>query len=253
MLSCLQEMHSIKIEYRRFWRKRTIETIFPECWSEMNARQFTALFSRPNDVELLSVMMGVSRLVVRRLSLVQVYELAQLFDFIKRDRKVSSFWIESFVCPGVGVLYSPKAKFGEMPFEQFIYADTYYMQYVESGKMEDLHCLVAYLYVPKGGFSKQKAKNAEKYLRRADRAVLEAIGLNYGLVRKWVAERYPLVFPVGGKRGGKETGGSWPDVFDNIVGDDLKDRDKYGAVPVNVVFKFITRKIKEMRRHGTKV
>jgi hypothetical protein len=37
-------------------------------------------------------------------------------------------------------------------------------------------------------------------------------------------------------------------VFDNIVGDDLKDRDKYAEVPVNAVFRFITKKIKEGRK-----
>lgn len=244
-------MHEIKITYRRWWRERTIVTSFPESWSEMTARQFRTLFARPDDVSLLAIMLGVKRRIVKRFSLVQIYELSRLFDFIRRDRKVSDFRIKDFHCPGIGKLFAPQAKLAEMTFEQFIYIDTYYMAYVRSGSREDLCRLIAYMY-SFGEFSKELAERNVKRLKKVDTALLEAIALNYGLVRKWIAERYPLVFPVG-KQSGKATNGSWPDVFDNIVGDDLKDRDKYGRVPVNSVFKFITRKIKESRKNGAKI
>lgn len=246
-------MHNIRIEYRRFWRRRVVETSFPESWSEMSARQFAALFSRPDDAELLSVMLGVGKRVVKRLGLMQIYELARLFDFVRRDAKISSFKLESFRCPGAGILYAPKPKLAEMTFEQFIYADSFYMQYAERGDADSLYRLTAYLYVRDSGFCKKDSERNIVWLKRADKSAMEAIALNYGLVRKWIAERYPLVFPSGGKRTEKQSGGSWPDVFDSIVGDDLKDRDKYASVPVNAVFKFISRKIQEARKHGSKV
>ncbi len=250
-------MHTIKITYRRFFRIRTIETTFPEAWSEMNARQFTALYKRPDDISLLSLMLRIPKRIVRKLSLLQIYDLTGLFDFIRRDTKVSSFILDQINCRSVGTLFSPKPRLAEMPFAQFIYADSFYMQYVETLRPEILRDLVAHLYVPGSGYDKNLADRNASRLKHMDQTILEAIALNYGLVRKWIVERYPLVFPAGKEtaaRGkGCKTVGGWSDVFDNLVGDDLKDRDKYADIPVNSVFRFITKKIKEARKNATKV
>ena len=37
----------------------------------------------------------------------------------------------------------------------------------------------------------------------------------------------------------------WVKIFDNLVSDDLVNADKYAAMPVHTVFRYITRKIKE--------
>lgn len=245
-------MREIKLTYKSLWRMRTIETTFPEAWSELDARQFTALYRKPDDVSLLSLMLRVPKRIVKRLSLLQVYELAGLFDFIQRDTKVSSFLLDRVKCPGVGVLYCPKPKLAEVSFLQFIYVDSFYMQYAETLRPEVLYDLVAHLYSPEGGYDKRVADRNAGRMKGVDVATLEAVALNYGLVRKWVAERYPLVFPAGSGEKRRDMG-SWGDVFDNLVGDDLKDRDKYAEVPVNSVFKFMTKKIKEAKKNGTKV
>lgn len=246
-------MNTIKITYRRFFRTRTIETTFPSAWSEMNARQFTALYKRPDDISLLSLMLHIPKRIVKRLSLLQIYELAQLFDFIKKDTKVSSFLLDKIRCPGIGPLISPKPRLADMSFMQFIYADSFYMQYAESLRPAILRDLVAHLYTPEAGYDKRETDRIARQLKKADPALLEAIALNYGLVRKWLTERYPLVFPSAGKQQSGRVGGNWSDVFDNIVGDDLKDRDKYAEIPVNSIFKYITRKIKEYRKNARKI
>lgn len=245
-------MQEIEIVYRSWFRFRRVKTTFPSMWSELNARQFTALYKRRDDVSLLSLMLQIPRRVVKRLSLLQIYELAGLFDFIKRDTKVSGFVLEKINIRGVGVLYAPKARLAEMSFIQFIYADSYYMQYADRLGRDALCSLVAHLYSPEDGYDKRTAERNAERLKRADIGTLEAIALNYGLVRKWVSDRYPLVFPA---QTGRKTDakGSWSDVFDNLVGDDLKDRDKYAEVPVNAVFKYMTKKIKEAKKNATKV
>lgn len=245
-------MQDIEIVYRSWFRERRVKTTFPSMWSELNARQFTALYKRRDDVSLLSLMLQIPKRVVKRLSLLQIYELAGLFDFIKRDTKVSGFVLEKISVRGAGVLYAPQSRLAEMSFMQFIYADSYYMQYAERLGREALCSLVAHLYSPADGYDKKAAERNADRLKRLDINNLEAIALNYGLVRKWVADRYPLVFPVTDRRK-TETKGSWSDVFDNLVGDDLKDRDKYAEVPVNAVFKYMTKKMKEAKKNATKV
>lgn len=245
-------MQEIEIVYKRWWRQRKIKTTFPSAWSEMNARQFTALYKKRDDVSLLSLMLNVPKRVVKRLSLLQIYELAQLFDFIRKDTKVSTFLLDRIHCPKIGTLYAPKARLAEMTFMQFIYADSFYMQYVETLRPEILRDLVAHLYVGEMGYDRKVSERNAERLKRLDSGTLEAIALNYGLMRKWVAERYPQVFPAETSKKQKNTGG-WPDVFDNLVGDDLKDRDKYAEIPVNSVFKFMTKKIKEAKKNATKL
>ncbi|MEG2791495.1 MAG: hypothetical protein RSA98_07920 [Odoribacter sp.] len=246
-------MNTIQLTYRHFFRTRTIETTFPSCWSEMTAGQFMALCSRPDDITLLSIMLNVSPRIIRRLSGIQTYELAQLFSFIKRDTKVSSFTLKTIFCKGIGTLYAPKPKLAEMTFIQFIYVDSFYMQYANSGKVEILRDFVSYLYSPFSGYSKSIADRNTDRLRKIDVSILESIALNYGMLREWIIERYPLIFPSARKEIVSCSSGSWSDVFDSLVGDDLKDRDKYAEVPVNVVFKYLTRKIKESRKNGSKI
>ena len=121
------------------------------------------------------------------------------------------------------------------------------MSYAVDPRFETLCKLVSYLYSPKTGFNKITADANIDKIRKLDKKTLEAISLNYGLIRKWITERYPLVFPKHSNTR-KSHDSSWLDVFDNIVGDDLKYRDKYAEVPVNAVFRFITKKIKEGRK-----
>lgn len=245
-------MQEIEIVYKRWWRQQRIQTTFPSAWSEMNTPQFTALYKKRDDVSLLSLMLDVPKRVVKRLSLLQIYELAQLFDFIRKDTKVSTFLLDKIYCPKVGILYAPKPRLAEMTFIQFIYADSFYMQYVDTLKPEILCDLTAHLYVGESGYDRKVSERNAERLKRLDQGTLEAIALNYGLVRKWIGERYPQVFPAGNTQKQGNTGG-WPDVFDNLVGDDLKDRDKYAEIPINSVFKFMTKKIKEAKKNGSRL
>ena len=240
-------MNNITIKYHRFFQERTIETTFPSCWSEMTPRQFLALTSRPDDISLLSVMLDVPKKIVKHFSLLQIYDLAHLFDFIQKDQKVSSFTLETLRIPGIGTLYAPLPKLQEMTFLQFVYVDTFYMNYATNPRPETLYKLASYLYSPKSGFSKLFADINTEKIQKIDHETLEAISLNYGLIRKWITERYPLVFPRT-KQEIKKGGTTWLDVFDNVVGDDLKDRDQYATVPINAVFRFLTKKIKESRK-----
>ena len=245
-------MHEIEIKYKHFFRRKTLRTTFPETWSEMNVKQFAALFKRPDDIRLLSAMLGIRRRIVRKFDLQQIYELAKLFDFIKRDTKINHFKFTT-IHVRKGTLFAPHPKLAEMSFEQFIYVDSFYMQYATAPTPELLRYLVAYLYTPVTGFHKPTAERNVKLMKRVKPEILEAIVLNYGWVRKWIIERYPIVFPQSGNNRAGTSTDSWPDVFDSIVGDDLKDRDKYAELPINVIFKYITRKIKESRKNAAKI
>ena len=92
-----------------------------------------------------------------------------------------------------------------------------------------------------------------------------AINLNYRLVKEWLCNQYPIIFqkpsddletdPVAersrGHRGtaaGRSRGSDWVKLYESIVGDDIVNQDKYAALPLHTVFRYLTQKIKENGR-----
>jgi hypothetical protein len=157
-------------------------------------------------------------------------------------------------------LSAPKPRLEGMTFGQFMFVDTYYGDWVgldstqPDQKQELLNKFVGCLYLPE-----RKKFDSEKialYAENADQlGEVEkiAVTLNYRLLKEWLANLYPLLFPRPAdlpepkekKVATKPSTTGWLNVFEGIVGDDLIHQEEYFNLMVHVVMRHLSKKIKE--------
>ena len=156
------------------------------------------------------------------------------------------------------VFQAPQCKLKFFPFGAFMFTDTYFQNYLNSGDVEDLNKMVMSFYHLQG--EKFDEISIEKYCSLAntiDVNIRRAICLNYSMIKTWLTNVYTYVFL-------KETNpdkkiiktseaGSWIDVYDNLVGDDLINNEKYSNLPTHIVLKYLNKKIREYYKNGGKI
>jgi hypothetical protein len=238
-------MKTIEIDYRTFWMRGRVQSNIPERWSEVSPRQLIVIalnyLGETSEEKMLAEMCGVRKWIIKRLDTYQRFSLAQELNFLTDYKPFSHFIIRK-----AGVLRAPRPRLQDMTFGQFMFADTYYSTWAESQKDVDLDKFIGCLYLPEG--SNFKSENIEPLALIAGKAPLVvrcAIAINYRLVKEFLTHAYPLVFQKP-KPGEKRKGGDgWVKVFESVVGDDIVNQDKYSELPVHVVLRWISRKIKE--------
>ena len=260
-------MKQISLLYKQFGIKRTISATLPEAWDELTPSQLIAV-SRNNagdipETEMLAYFLGIKKNVAVLLDDYQRYCIAIELDFMKDFKPFYSFVIRN-----IKGLTSPRPRLEGMSFAQFIFADTYNEIAITADDNTQLNKFIACLYLPEG-----KAFDEQLIQCRADYVELfflpeekTAINLNYRLVKEWLCNQYPLIFqkptednseadPVAersrGHRGtaaGRSRGSDWVKLYESLVGDDIVNQDKYAALPLHTVFRYLTQKIKENGR-----
>lgn len=256
-------MRRITLQYPRLWRywPRTIHTTHPDKWEELTPDQMVAvgklMTDSITDSQCLSVMLGVRKRVVKRLDAYQRYHLGCLLEFLRQQTPHNRFIISN-----IGLFYAPADNLSDLTFEEFMLADTFFADYIETGNIRNLAVMVACLYrqKPPGHkrmpFDEDMAEAWADELQQHDRAVLEAVGVNYGLVRKWLQKAYPAVFPEAPEPDPnapaptqkKNNKGGWLEVFDALVGDDGVNEDRYKQMRAMNVLRRMNNKIKENRK-----
>lgn len=252
-------MKRIVLGYK-FWGlfNKAIVTTHPEKWEELTPVQMMAvgrlLTNSINEEECMAVMLNVAVNVVKRFDTWQRYNLGCLLEFLKDNTPHNRFLI-----PSLGRFHAPADDLSDLPFEDFMFADTFFADYAETGNKTKLHLCVAALYREKDSNGKRLYWDediAEQWaleLSRHSNATMEAIAANYGLVRAWLQKAYPNVFPApvesdDKKPRKKPTGNGWLDVFDQLVGDDIANDTKYLHMRAMNVLRYMERKIKENRK-----
>ncbi len=248
-------MQSITLHIPRRWRSdKVIHTIHPDNWEELRPSQFIALIRVMNgqisEDDLLVEMLDLPHNVVKKLDAYQRFRLGQLLQFMQSKAPFSRF-----VLKNIDGLKAPQDGLVDISFGEFIHMDTFYADYQESNTAEKLVSLVACLYVE---YAKGETERP-KFNGRIDVCsasaipdiIQEAIALNYGLIRIWLEEAYPEVFPKQKKAanaGDGKNGNGWVDVYDTLVGDDLINAEKYFMMPCTEVLRYMNRKIIENRK-----
>lgn len=260
-------MKKVVIQYQPFkWLKynRFMIGQFPSEWSETSPKQLIAiaclLKHSISDVHFIAAMTGLSLSIVNRLDDFQRYQLIELFDSFRSDEPFNYFIIPELDCKST-VLLAPKSKLQAITFAQFIFMDTYFVNYQQSAKPEDLNKFIASTYLPYGQrFAEHIVEINHEWVAKADLLTKEAIVINYHLIRDWLTKVYPLVFSTrngnsddsdasddstGSKKPNRPDNNSWIKVFENIVGDDIVNHDRYAELPIHNVLRFLSSKIKE--------
>jgi len=240
----------------------TIHGQIPESWDDVTPVQLIAISNMismgQTQLKSLAEITSLPYRIIRKLSDFEIFNILQPLSFISDYRPRNCFILPSF-----GHLLAPRHKLENVTWGQFIYIEHYFDNIMAAEKIndDDLNNFITHLYLPKG-----EAFNHEDCVQRASSKPLTsasfnkkyAVVLNYRLIREWLATIYKLIFQkkLASRNPQQETSnqkpatrnqkpGSWTSVHDQIVGDDIINREKYADLNVHIVFRFLTKKIKE--------
>lgn len=243
-------MIPITIEYKPFgflW-KRTLEVRLPARWSEMNAKQIAAIpaLQRENldDSSILHIFLGIRRSVANKLDSFQKFCIIRNLKYISEPEPVGNFMIKE-----IAGFKAPGNRLFGVTFGAFIFGDTYFQNYA-SGKKDDLNRFIACYYTGKEGFDNKLIEKNAELIGKTDLNIREAIAINYGLIREWLAKGYPLIFQKSKSTRKQDKSGGWIAVFDAVVGNDIANQEKYAAEPLSSMLRYINRRIKENLKNG---
>ena len=243
-------MKSIELQYKTLGITRKISALLPERWDELTADQLV-LISRNyitpvEEAEMLCGILGIKKSIAARLDNFQRFCIALELDFMDDFKPHYAFVIRK-----LNGLNAPRPRLEGMSFGQFMFVDSYYEVAITSEDPEHLKKFIACLYLPEGKpFSEQLIEDRADYVKLFFKPEEKtAISLNYRLVKEWICERYPLLFrkPISEAvaEQSRSQGSNWVKVYESLVGDDIVNQDKYSALPVHTVFRYLTTKLKE--------
>ena len=256
-------MENIILEYRPISFLKFVRTYngsFPSTFAELKPSQFVAIAQLINgtisETQFLKIMTGIPKISTDLLSDFDIFSLMQLFDPFMEVKPYDTFIIPE-IHVKVKYFYSPNRKLVRMTFAQFIFTESYFTDYQTDKNPVTLHKFIASLYLqPFTNFDETKITENSTIISGTKPEILDAIVINYVLIREWLAQSYPLVFQEGEPEEVKKqpkthknpgnTG--WIKIFENIVGDDLINHDRYAMLPLHNVLRWMTNKIKESLR-----
>ena len=250
---------------------RTASGSFPQNWGEVSAKQLIAIAcvykNRISDLLFMKRMTGIPMGVLKRTDDYERFKLMEQLEFIVDRRAFHEFIISKIsirttpVIPNLFrdlLLYAPEPKLKGVTFGQFIFADTYFSNYQETQKEEDLNKFIAAIYLRKGEkFDEKLIQKRHLAVGKIDQTTREAIVINYQLIHEWLSLAYPLIFQRRNELITDETrnpkhetrdSSIWIKVFQNFVGDDILHDEEWANKPVNTIFAYMTRKYKENAR-----
>lgn len=245
-------MKSVRLQYKTLGITRKISALLPERWDELTTNQLVLIsrnyITTVDETEILCGMLGIKKSIAARLDDFQRFCIAMELDFMDNFKPHYAFVIRK-----LNGLNAPRPRLEGMCFGQFMFVDTYYEVSIMSDDSGQLDKFIACLYLPEGEqFSEKLIEDRADFVKLFFKLEEKtAISLNYRLVKEWICERYPLLFrkpvaePVQTKRVNQEKGSNWVKVYESLVGDDIVNQDKYSALPVHTVFRYLTTKLKE--------
>jgi hypothetical protein len=258
-------MDNITIEYQPFRFIKYIRTVngaFPSAFTELSPGKFVAIarliVGTVSDVELLHTMTGIKKSLLNKLGDFQKYALMNLFDPFMDVKPYNVFIIPEIKSSGK-IFCSPKPNLAQVTFAQFIFAENYFSDYQTTKKPAHLHKFIASLYLRQNhSFNENEIDGNAELVSGINPDTMEAIVINYVLIKEWLCEAYPLIFEKEDeneddgakkkkpKKTHKNPGNTgWIKIFENIVGDDLVNHDRYALLPLHNVLRYMTAKIKE--------
>lgn len=264
-------MRKLKIQYRRFFRTRTISVDVPETWKELTSVQFIAAVKLwMGDIaedKFLCDIFNLPISAIKGLESYQRFSMLQMIEFLQNMKlPYNNFFMPVIGNKRYGKFYAPGERLKGCSLQQFMTADTYFQLFIiNQDKTEYLDMFVASLYLAKN----QRYVDLEldnKSLRLVDidaniaaqshvnKDTKYAIFLNFLLIKVWLSKAYQQLFPSSGddekqytnKPALKPT--AWLDIFDAFIGDNVPDMKKYQAMPATDAFRIMNKRIRESKK-----
>lgn len=260
-------MKTIRFEFREHGNVKYHTANIPETLSEATGQQFTAMLAlsqgRIAEEQFFINFFGIPEKLLPLLDLWQLYVLTDQLRDIWRVDKIDHFPIAEVLIPRNKEkrtksmrLMAPAAQLKGMTFQQFMTVDKFYQWYVYTGKAQYVLSMVAALYLEEGKpFAELDIQSVIARLEDfPDRWLLEGLAFNWGMIRTWLSGAYPHLFPSteaqenhGNTRPIKQRPGSWLNIFDALVGDDLTRIETYKELPCMDVIRILDKRLAEKR------
>jgi len=280
-------MLTIEVKYRLVsWLPfiHKLESKVPQNWGDVSQNQLIAIAglykSTISDITFLQSMSGLKKRILHKLSDFELYKLMEIVEFVGDQKPYHEFIIKKLQVRSLSFalslskgskqsngacLLAPQPKLKGVTFGQFIFADTYFANYQQSGDETDLDKFIASLYLGiNEKFEERLIQERYESIGKLEPAIRQAIQLNYQLIHEWLALAYPLIFqkqelsvndetrnpePLSDRQAGVSRNTTpWLKVFQNFVGDDILHDEVWAGKPVNTIFTYMTRKYKENAR-----
>jgi len=253
-------MIDIAVEYPFMLCTRKAVGKTPSKWSELSEKQFIGIssivYGKDLDYKFLSLLTGIKKQILMRLSPYQLTVLSEQIDFIGSAGSSHSDFIISEISCWPTLLLAPRPKMEGITLGQFIFIEAYYNDWSSLKQESALDKFIASVYLPHGEqFNNEMIDFREKSISQISIELRKAIAFNFSLIIFWLQKAYPLIFPESFEDPKQEqtaktnqTSG-WLKIFESLVGEDLINRDKYAGLPLHTVLKHMTRKYKENARH----
>ena len=262
-------MVGIDVTYKSWWWpfRRRCHGWAPTQWWEMSERQYMAVvhafLGMIDEDTYHAEMFGIPRRLVRHLDSWQRYMLDRQIRWVDgKKSEASRFFIEE-----VEGLQAPEDALGGMTLQQYMQVDTMHQRHTDTldekhpqGDIKRLCMMGASLYLkPNEDYFDDEGKkladidgNAKMLEKRADRAVLFGIWLNWRMIQNWVARAFPLLFESSGEEENAKKNHTrklnvWLDAFDAFVGDDVAHMDNYRKMICTDAFRLMNKRIREYR------
>jgi hypothetical protein len=243
-------MTNIVITYpRRFFKDKTYRSSYPSKWAEVTEMQMIAIgkliSGEISEINYLKCFLNLPVRILKRLSEFQKYKLNNISSFIAEQEPLDNFIIKT-----INNKTAPLPRFENVSFAEFIYIDTFFIDYCKDSKREDLLKMIACIYVDNkdGVRPKFTGRLNSAWTDKLPSYYLESTLVNYSLIRAWLQIAFPFVFKAAKKTEEKKLikgDNGWLDVFDSIVGDDIIHSDDYAHKSAIDTLRFLNRKIKE--------
>lgn len=184
--------------------------------------------------------------VISRFSFWRYQLIVALENLCDLSKSCDHFLIRTI--PGTK-LHCDNFRFKGFSFMQFMYIDTMYSKFLLMQNDNYLYSFIAALYLKEDeSFNEIDIESRVDYLakKKISRSLLEAILLNYMMMKKWLSMVYPYMFSSDkdGYDAPKQQQ-KWLDIFDAFVGDNLPDTEYYKDMDCMDAFRIINRRIKE--------
>lgn len=255
-------MREVTFEYRHWGMKKVLRKKMPQTLAETDENQLTALlaFSQGSisEVMFFKTFLGINDDILARLDPWQLYVLAEEIGSLWKLQATDSFFLDAINLKATKeqpamALQAPATKLKGMSFQQFMTVDQFWQWYIYTEREEYLYAMVAALYLPPGKtfFTTDNVSMAHELQERTERWLMDGIALNWTLIREWLSDIYPFLFPKApneGEKKQKERPGSWLMIFDALVGDDFTRIDSYKQLEAMDVIRLVNRRIKAQKQ-----
>jgi hypothetical protein len=244
-------MRTAEIRYRQLlFVRRHLRMKVPTEVAEMSPRQFVAAVSLSkgwiDSVQYFTDFFGIPRRLLMRIDDYYLFRLAGMLDTLTVSTDVPC---PLFLIPSLdGGLVAPAAKLKGMSFEQFMAADTFFSWFAFAEKEVYLNKMIASLYLRDGeDFFSLDMDRRTTEVARLPLNIRYAVAVNWSLVKSWLGEAYPYLFPKSEMKGTdkKRRPGSWLALFDTVVGDNMPDVERYKRMQCMDALRMLNRRIKD--------